>query len=163
MKLKTTLHCTQFELDAENSFVQLEVTMSFTEYNELLGKSNDFNPSIANKGRALIQCLDCSGSMSGEPMKAQKAGISHLGDIIFAEKVSLFEHYVTLAYTREIKQNNAMDKTNYQNFIATLQAGGCEDFKLVFETITKLAQGMNGLEELSVIFFTDGCDTTNTK
>lgn len=77
--------------------------------------------------------------MSGAPMEAQKAGISHTGKIIFDSEVSPFEHLVTLAYTHQIKQNDAVDATDYQNFIGKLQAGGCEDFKLVFETITKLA------------------------
>jgi hypothetical protein len=37
-----------------------------------------------------------------------------------------------------------------------------EDFKLVFETITKQAIEWKDLENLTVIFFTDGCDTINS-
>lgn len=113
MEQKKTLNCKHFPIDATNSFVQLQVTMSEAEYNELLNKRGDTTPVFNNKGRALIQCLDCSGSMSGAPMEAQKAGISHTGKIIFDSEVSPFEHLVTLAYTHQIKQNDAVDATDY--------------------------------------------------
>ena len=47
--------------------------------------------------------------MSGIPMEAQKSGIQHTGQIILGAENSPFEHLVTLAYTHEIKRNDASD------------------------------------------------------
>ena len=68
MNNTTKISCKHFPVDQNNSFVQLQVTMTEAEYNALLNKFDDSTPQFNNKGKALIQCLDCSGSMSGLPM-----------------------------------------------------------------------------------------------
>lgn len=73
--MTTKIACKHFPIDASNSFVQLQVSLSEVEYNIILNRSDDTTPQFSNKGKAMIQCLDCSGSMSGNPMEAQKAGI----------------------------------------------------------------------------------------
>jgi hypothetical protein len=75
------------------------VTLTEEQYNTILNKSDDTTPVFSNKGKALIQCLDCSGSMHGAPMAAQKAGIQHTGKVILESEARPFEHLVTLAYT----------------------------------------------------------------
>lgn len=54
MEQNKILNCKHFPIDATNSFVQLQVTMSEAEYNELLNKRGDTTPVFNNKGRALI-------------------------------------------------------------------------------------------------------------
>jgi hypothetical protein len=101
--------------------------------------------------------------MSGLPMLAQKAGIQHTGKIIFGSDVSPFEHNVTLAYNHEIKKNDGEDANGYDKFIDSLQAGGSTDFKIVFQQISRLVAEWTDIEDLTVIFFTDGCDSVNSK
>ena len=50
----TKITCKHFPVDATNSFVQLQVTLTEAEYNALLEKDGQNTPQFSNKGKALI-------------------------------------------------------------------------------------------------------------
>ena len=53
-------------------------------------------------------------------MSAQKAGIQHTGKLILEQEIRPFEHLVTLAYTHQIKRDDAHDAKSYEKFIDSL-------------------------------------------
>lgn len=61
-----------FDVDAENSFAQIQATMAETDYHKILqgAGQNVIDPMNPGKGKMLITCLDRSGSMYGQPWDA---------------------------------------------------------------------------------------------
>jgi hypothetical protein len=99
-----------------------------------------------------------------------------------------FEDFISLLYDDKLQKKTFETLTEYQKFIGQSQTGGSTNFRIVFNEIVDLVrkktpQGKTGyinkvkelftgptqvegsgtVEELTVIFFTDGCDTCNQK
>ena len=66
-----------------------------------------------------------------------------------------------MAYDNRIEEFNQNDAKNYERFIDGINARANTDFAIVFQKIQDLVSYSKGLESLTVIFFTDGCDTVN--
>lgn len=100
----------------------------------------DQSQHLKNEGKALIQCLDRSGSMAGKPIKALKAGAKQLGQAILCAENSPFEHFITLAYNNQITKFNSRVASDYKNFINDITVFNKTDFVIVFEEILRNAQ-----------------------
>ena len=80
------------------------------------------------EGKMLILCLDTSGSMAGQPIRALQDASKHLANVIKEQSdkgAQPFEEFYTLAYEsriREFRYKN--DYAEYENFITGLYAGG---------------------------------------
>ena len=106
--------CKHFPIDANNSFVQLQVSMTEAEYNELMQKDAGQAQSVSNQGKVLVQCLDRSGSMSGGPMRALKVGAQQIGQAILGADQKPFEHFITLAYDNRIETDESAELKGYE-------------------------------------------------
>lgn len=93
------IECKYFDLGDGYVCAQLSTQMSAEEYKKLL--SNEVIDEAAMKaqkrvGRAMILCLDKSGSMSGTPYNALKEGAKLVGKSLFENQE--FEHFATVFY-----------------------------------------------------------------
>lgn len=77
--------------------------MTDERYQSLTGTSANAQDLIKKRssGRAMILCLDKSGSMAGTPFKALKNGASMVAKSIF--ELDEFEHFVTIMYDDKYK------------------------------------------------------------
>ena len=96
-------------------------------------------------------------------MRALKVGAQQIGQVILSSDSRPFEHYETLAYDNKIERYNSNVAASYQQYIDSINGRANTDFAIVFEEIQRFVNQTHGLESLTVIFFTDGCDTTNQK
>jgi hypothetical protein len=55
------------------------------------------------------------------------------------------------------------DLNDYDNWVDSLYARSRTNFKIVFDEILEAQMSTPDLQELTVIFFTDGCDTCNSQ
>jgi hypothetical protein len=95
--------------------------------------------------------------MSGGPERALKVGALELGQTILGQEQKPFEHFITLAYDSGFTSNPGTDLNNYQSYINNIRAGGGTTFSNVFREIEKItSQKGKAIQELTVIFFTDG-------
>ncbi len=107
-------------------------------------------------GRALILCLDRSGSMSGTPYNALKEGSIMIAKAVFENKE--YEHFLTVFYESRAEEMVARDFEDYQTRMRATNAGGGTAFSSAFDCIERFVQRTPGLRQVSVIFFTDGQD-----
>jgi uncharacterized protein with von Willebrand factor type A (vWA) domain len=110
------------------------------------------------KNKVLIQCLDTSGSMSGSPIEALKLGAKLIGDKYFDAEERPFEQFHTYLYNNECETLNFNDKASFNARISNIRAGGGTNFMSVFQKIEILLANNPNLEELTVMFITDGQD-----
>lgn len=109
----------------------------------------------SSKGKAIILCLDKSGSMSGTPYEALKQGCLELGKTLFSG--DLFEHIVICLYESYVNASVHVKEETYAQVLRGSYAGGGTNFVVVNDYIEKFVQE-NQVSDLSVIFFTDGED-----
>ena len=110
------------------------------------------------KNKILIQCLDTSGSMSGSPIEALKEGAILIGRRYYEAEQRPFEEFITMEYNSNCTDFAAANFDDYERRIRQLRAGGGTNFMNVFFKIKELLDARPNLEELVVIFITDGCD-----
>lgn len=116
---------------------------------------------IAAGDRTLILALDKSGSMSGTPFNALKEGAAEVckqvlgGDDFDKVQVMFYERVVKATDYKTGQGDRAA------NEILATKAGGTTNFAAVFDEITKWSRHASAKADLTVIFFTDGCDTCN--
>ena len=96
-------------------------------------------------------------------MIALKEGANLLGKSILEAENRPFEDFITIAYDNKLDIHHATTLSNYEGFISSVSARSKTNFVIVFEEIIGIASRYNDLKELTVIFFTDGCDTCNQK
>jgi uncharacterized protein with von Willebrand factor type A (vWA) domain len=122
---------------------------------------------VDNKGKVLITCLDRSGSMSGRPFEAVKVGALKIGESLWGNEttdVNPFERVITLLYDNFIDTNESKTLDSYKKYINSLGTMGATDFKKVFAWIDRFVDDEGEkMQELTIIFFTDGQDTCNNK
>ena len=106
----------------------------------------------------LVQCLDTSGSMSGAPMTALKEGSKLIGEKYWNAEEHPFEKFYTIDYNSQATMFECDSLQNYHDKIDKLRAGGGTNFFRVFQKLEKYVEDNQKLEELVVIFITDGQD-----
>ena len=107
-------------------------------------------------GRALIICLDRSGSMSGKPYEVLKEGSIMIAKSIFENKE--YEHFLTVFYETFSEELVTNTFEEYERKMNATRAGGGTAFSCAFDCIERFVQRTPGLRDISVIFFTDGQD-----
>ena len=107
-------------------------------------------------GRALVLCLDRSGSMSGSPYKALQEGSIMIAKAVFENKE--YEHFLTVFYESNAEELITSTFEEYERKMNATRAGGGTAFSSAFDCVERFVHRTPGLRELSVIFFTDGQD-----
>ena len=107
-------------------------------------------------GRALIICLDRSGSMSGKPYEVLQEGSIMIAKSLFENKE--YQHFLTVFYASSAEELVTNTFEEYQTKMNATRAGGGTDFGSAFDCIQGFVQRTPGLRDISVIFFTDGQD-----
>jgi len=67
----------------------------------LTGAGQEKVEENVGKNKILVQCLDTSGSMSGEPLTALKIGAKIIGEKYYRAEQRPFEQFYTLTYASE--------------------------------------------------------------
>ena len=98
--------------------------------------------------------------MAGKPFEALKQGSTLVGKSLF--EVKEFQTFATCFYDSVATTVVPFNQFQYQDLIANSKAGGSTNFVAVFQQIEKFCRE-NSVQDLSTIFFTDGCDTCNNK
>ena len=133
--------------------------MSEEEYKVLTEGDVDVIKKKPGKNKMLLQALDVSGSMYGRPMESLKFGCQQLGERYFSADEKAFDQFVTLTHHHSIEREfTSTNLKDYQDKINDLEAGGGNNFLVAFERILSLIKENPCLEELVIIFVTDGHD-----
>ena len=100
--------------------------------------------------------------MNGKPYEALKIGASDIVENILDENQP-FERFITIYYDDEVSEFESKDKKEYLNKIKMTKCRGKTNFVNVFEQLSNIMiiDGKDTFKELTIIFFTDGCDTCN--
>eukprot|EP00347_Sterkiella_histriomuscorum_P012111 403369855 len=153
-----------FPLKEDYIYAQLSTQIPERQYQALTGITPGEVQSRSSKGRSLILCFDKSGSMSGMPYTALQKGAQMIGESIFGSNdyESIGVCYYNDGVTTGRYDGKPSDLINYQNFCTGNRAGGSTNFVAVFNFIKKFTES-NVVQDLSIIFFTDGQDTMNNK
>ena len=72
-----------------------------------------------------------------------------------------FQHFITILYDEKTTVTTATKFTEDENQIKSFKAGGSTNFVAVFQYIERLVKQNQSMTDISIIFFTDGCDTCN--
>ena len=99
--------------------------------------------------------------MSGKPMDAVKIGALKIGEELLVGTDKYFDNFITLTYDSKVATFDSVDHEQFKNYINGVNAHGSTDFVKFFKWIENYYY--EGLEELAIIFFTDGEDTCNDK
>ena len=163
MQQTSQVECKFFPINGTHSFVQYEARISTAQHNYLTGSADDSGKK-SNKGRVLIQCLDRSGSMHGKPFEALKAGAMQMGEACIGDEPP-FERFITIFFDNgrpEVKETQ--NKEEYLQYMRNQNTRGAEDFVKCFKWINdNVLENNNGkVEDLTIIFLTDGVDTSNS-
>lgn len=134
--------------------------MSEASFKELSGGQNKV---VSNKGKVLILCLDRSGSMNGRPFESLKVGVLQIAEAVLGQNRP-FERFISILYDDRVEDSEKASFEEYQNYIKAANTRGCTDFVKCFTWMDDFCQkNKNKIEELTVIFFTDGLDNCNHK
>lgn len=127
----------------------------------MTGIDDNFDPTVhVGKNKIMIQALDTSGSMSGAPIEALKLGAKFIGEKYYENEPNQrpFEEFITMDYNSSVTTFSESNLVDYTRKIDNLRAGGGTNFMNVFYEIQNLLERKPNLEELVVIFVTDGQD-----
>lgn len=108
------------------------------------------------QGRALVLCLDRSGSMSGQPYQALIEGSLIIGKSVYESKE--FEHFIVVFYDSRAETMNVDTYEQYEPRIRNSFTGGGTNFGQAFNNIIDFLNQNSGVRDISTIFFTDGQD-----
>ena len=148
-----------FPITDKESFVQYSLQMSEAEYGRLINGDGEVIVQNPGKNKMLVQALDVSGSMNGQPLQSLIEGCIQLGNKYYASDKPAFEKLVSLAFSNEIEEEFQCDtQAEYDQRIRALHVIGGTNFYSVFERLEKILEQNPDLEELVVIFVTDGFD-----
>ena len=151
---KAKISIRYFPLKEGYVFAQLSTQMSGAQYQALTGITPGQDlVEVKKKGRAMILCLDKSGSMAGRPFDALKQGAAMVGKTVF--EGGDFQHFVTLFYDQEA-ETVVGNQGSYEAEVNKRKAGGSTNFVAVFKAIEAFVKKTGTLSDVSIIFFTDG-------
>ena len=146
-----------FAIDDEHAYVQYSLTMSQEEFEKMTSAS-----AQACQNKILIQALDISQSMKGEPVKALKEGANLIGEKYFNAE-SPPGKFTTILYNNEVGAFDATNLAEYWGMIGRIETSGGTNFMNVFKYINQLLDENPETEELVCIFITDGQDGYKSK
>jgi uncharacterized protein with von Willebrand factor type A (vWA) domain len=163
-KYLTTIDARYFDIK-DYVCVQLSTNMTGDQYQALTGiiPGQELLGST-KKDRAMILCLDKSGSMAGTAFNALKQGAGIVATQVNMQKE--FQTFITLFYDTSAKVYECKtdrDFAQYENELTKHKAGGSTSFVEVFNYINKYLKSDGKLKDVSIIFFTDGQDTCSDK
>jgi len=114
------------------AYAQISAKFSGYQYHKLSGVTPGQELIVnKSKGRAMVLCLDKSGSMSGRPFEALKQGAVMLASSIF--ETSGFQHFETYLYDEKVLTIESPNLENYKQKVTALKAGGSTNFVAVFK------------------------------
>ena len=152
-----TVICKHFPITDKESFVQYSLQMSEAEYGRLVNGDGEAVNANPGKNKWLVQALDVSGSMGGKPLDSLIEGCLQLGNKYYASDKPAFEKLMSLAFSNKIEDSFACATQNeYDAKIKALHTIGGTNFYSVFERIELILTQNPDLEELVIIFVTDG-------
>ncbi len=123
-----------FPLKEDYAYAQLTTQMTEKAYNTLTGTTpQERETKKSSTGRAMILCLDKSGSMSGAPFSALRQGASLVGKNIFESRG--FEEFVTLFYDTGVHVLQESTADAYEKKLNTYNASGSTNFLAAFTSI----------------------------
>jgi uncharacterized protein with von Willebrand factor type A (vWA) domain len=126
-----------FDLFDGHVQTQFSTQMTGAKYRDLIQEKGEIDLAAQRErkrlGRCLFLCLDKSGSMSGTPYNALKAGSNLVAKSVFESKE--FEHFITLFYDSTVTQMIAKDYEEYERKMNATNAGGGTCFYTCFEHI----------------------------
>lgn len=113
--------------------------MTGAKYRDLIQEKGEIDLAAQRErkriGRVLFLCLDKSGSMSGTPYNALKAGSNLVAKSVFESKE--FEHFITLFYDNQATPMIADTYEEYERKMNATNAGGGTSFYTCFNYISK--------------------------
>jgi uncharacterized protein with von Willebrand factor type A (vWA) domain len=117
---------------------QLSTQMTGAKYRNLIQENGEIDLAAQRErkriGRVLFLCLDKSGSMSGTPYNALKAGSNLVAKSVFESKE--FEHFITLFYDNQATPMIADTYEEYERKMNATNAGGGTSFYTCFNYIS---------------------------
>ncbi len=149
-----------FPLKEDYVYAQLSSQLTEKDYQSLTGITPGADDFKSSKGRAIILCLDKSGSMSGRPFEALQKGALMIGESLYSSND--YEKCAVVYYDDKVVSKEPKSLIDY-NQTHTCKAGGSTNFVAVFKYIEQYTGLHPDLRDISVIFFTDGQDTCNNK
>ena len=102
-----------FKLDETYICAQLSTQMTGQAFKNLTGDQGSSRP--LKQGRAMVLCLDKSGSMSGTPFKALQEGAKLVGKSLYENDE--FEHFATVFYDNRATKVEAKTLDEYDKKI----------------------------------------------
>ena len=100
--------------------------------------------------------------MSGRPFEALQKGAEMIGESIYASND--YDHISVCYYDDRVTVNEPKSLEQYHSFVKGQRIRGSTNFVAVFQYIEQFLTGKGkNVNEVSVIFFTDGQDTCNNK
>ena len=133
--------------------------MTEQEYERLTTeRGDDVAQRNIGKNKILVQALDNSGSMAGAPIEALRIGAQLIGERYYGAEPRPFEQFHTFTYNENAVGFQEETKAGYENRLRNIRAGAGTNFMSAFRLIENLITANPNLEELVVIFITDGQD-----
>ena len=129
-----------------------------SEYKDLI-KDNRDTLVAPKKNKLLIQALDISGSMGGTPLESLKEACLQLGEKFYSQHASSFEKLITIPFDHQVEDVfSCPTEEEYRQKINELRCMGGTDFLPVFSRINEIIRSHQGIEEVYIVFVSDGCD-----
>ena len=100
-----------FPIDDEFDYVQYSTTVSEETWKEISEGAD--GPVSTGKNKILVQALDISGSMYGQPMQALKVGAQLIGDKYFGAEEKPFDKFITILHDHNIE---AFESANHEEY-----------------------------------------------
>ena len=133
--------------------------MTEEEYERLTTeRGDDVAQRNIGKNKILVQALDNSGSMAGAPIDALRIGAQLIGERFYGAEPRPFEQFHTFTYNENAVGFQEDTKAGYEQRLRNIRAGAGTNFMSAFRLIENLITANPNLEELVVIFITDGQD-----
>ena len=137
--------------------------MPESQYRGLV-KDNEDNLVAPKKNKLLIQALDVSYSMQGLPLDSLKEACLQLGQKFYSQHASSFEKLITIPFDHTVEDVfSCATEEEYKQKINDLRCMGGTDFLPVFSRINEIIRSHQGIEEVYIVFVSDGQDGRDLK
>merc|ERR1711976_494553 len=112
--------------------MEVELSMTEADYTTMMDQKD---LTKTNKGRVLINLIDCSSSMCGYPHQIVREGTAKLCDAILQDDKAdnPFERFITVFYNEKIKEvYESTDREAYKKKLWSVPTSGMTNFVDVF-------------------------------
>src|SRR6185437_10627756 len=141
--------------------MQSDKTIEVSQY--LLDETVLYNfevfSKIKNAQKKIIIALDISGSMAGKTIKYVKNSLKILVKMLHEVQ---YTDITLLLFNHECRIKTFSDRNVLNNYIDQICPEGGTDFKKVLITLQEFIL-TNKSQNISIVFFTDGCDGYSTQ